>query len=357
MPVSLRQVRQRYVAYVRNAQRRVPYAKYSAAAKAPETDTIAAITSNTGLAPVTVKKILLQSGARTEKQLAKNANTAMKQHISMAGRLDPKTLSWIRTELAKKERTMREIAKKGGISLTALKKINKDEKIRTDSRSVGNKIQKAAQYKDAHEAARELLSEKTPEGQPRYTQEEVFQKLQSMRRPISRRIITRITRDVRPETREQKPSSTRVPRSARREEFLRKAHRLTFESRDRIIARQIDREAEIGYHTTREAMLLATTKVRKKHRIRGRRFAENNGDKKRILKTYWTEPSPRTFDWLKMAKKLKLPIYFIRQTIVQEFLRRGYHSSVISERTHIPEHEIRSLKPHPAPQVRQKAAS
>jgi len=240
--------------------------------------------------------------------------------------------------------TLGEIAAKSGISFAGVKSMNNRIHGRKNTKSVGQKIAKARVRKDAWDAVAKLLSARTPEGKFKYTETEIPGRLADQHIFVGLETVTRIAKKIRSLQERRSFEGKRIPNAARREEFLRKAFKLTFEPRDRIAQRALERESRHGYSTTINAIRQSATKVRVAHGITGRRFQESKKAKKRIIRVFMPKKTPMSFNWRKMAKQLRIPLKFIRDTIAEEFLRRGYHPTRVTEITGIAESRLYQMR-------------
>ena len=344
MPFSKPQIRKFYnEVYFPGRSKKLPFGKVSAILSAPDSELPIRIAARAGTAYKQVKNLLALSGIRTEEQMK-----AAARKVSNASRTvettDPNTANWIIEQLRNGKKSMQEVSKHSGYSIAAIKNINRRTLSRQNTRSVALSARHERQYGKLRAAIREVLSKKTPEGVYKYTVREVREILRQKGIKVHLSTLNVFSSKLRGEA-GRKASGKAVPASARRKVFLRRALKSTFESRPRIIERAIQREASFGRKPTSNAVLLALKKVKKEFRVKtGRRFVESAGKRRKILRRYWTKQPPRSFDWEAMAKSLKMPVYFIRQTIVEQFLRSGYHPIVIEERTRVPQSEILRIR-------------
>ncbi len=294
----------------------------------------------------TIKNILLDTNTRTQREIAKTGRVASANTRSTAAMAGGKVISFIRQELAKPDLTFEQIAEKAGVDRTTVIGINADEKIRLSPRSIGVKVGFEKKYRPIRQAAIDLLSERTPDGRLRYSQQQVVGLLKDRGTPLSDTTIVKLASSVRSEKERLQFRGRSVTNAFRRDTFLERALKLTRLPVQLIVERAAKRELRKGRKTTNGAIRNAIVRVKRERGLKGMRFEESKRARGRVLKQIVREGKiPLKIDWDSVSRRLKYPVYFVRETVALDMLAsRRYHPMVIQERTGLSLERIKELQ-------------
>ncbi|MBS3061496.1 MAG: hypothetical protein J4215_02855 [Candidatus Diapherotrites archaeon] len=250
----------------------------------------------------TVRRILILSG-RTQEQISDAGRNAHQLANRIDTYMDPATMQWVENQLSANQLTITKISSRSGISKKALRGINSRKKLRPHSRSSGSRIQWKERREPVWVRIKGLLKARTVDGDLKYTEKEVKDLLRKTGVRAGHDLIVKIAQQVRSEEERASMQGRQIPATARRETFLRRALRSTFEPTQRIIRRAIDREAAHGRKPSKAGIQLALTRFSSNQPGQKRRFLEGETNKRKIIQRYARKLRPQKFNWEAMATK------------------------------------------------------
>ena len=326
--------------------RKIGIGQFQLIVTAPKNESLRAIGKRAHTTRATARNVLVTTRLRNKDRIQGigiAANTRLRSVETMA---NGTVLQFIQDQLAHTDKTMRQIAIKAGVNPSSVKKINKKEKIRKNPRSVGGKIAAKQRLEPKWDAIRALLQQKTPEGNFRFTQNEVISRLARQGIRTNHVVVGRIARHVRSEQERNEMRGHAVSPSNRRRAFLEKALRFTRSPIARITQRAITRETRQGRPATQTAIRNAIVNVKRERGLKGMRFQESKTATQKVVRYLMpTGTSRLPIPWEETAKKLEVPIYFLQKTIVNQLLlRKPLHDIVLAERTGLRREKIRQIR-------------
>ncbi len=251
--------------------------------------------------------------------------------------------------------TALQVAEIAGVDKATVRKVNEKEKIRATLRGHGLRIANARRYGEKREAIRNLLSQKTVDGDFLYDAGQVAKMTGSNPRTVGE--ISKQARTAKEREYRRRQYYPKV--ASRRNTFVRRALKSTLVPMTKIARRAIEREKKFGGQTTVRTMLndvkRSSAKLkkaglldRKKIRFKGGKFYSN-----KALKALWKNPRPVSqIDFLETAKNLGMPIYFVRRAYFENmplFAKKLFETtnlglSHIAEITNLPEEQLMQIK-------------